>query len=157
MKDAVLCYSESWQRTTSESDLLLSLPKIEEFETTFQCDYYPSQSIEAMEATESIHVSVTDSSELEHEFERLAYQWLEGTKYSSSIIDIISHPAHMRIIGMGPRAIPWILNRLARDNELWFWALCFITGEDPITEDIRGNVQQMRQAWLDWGQENGMF
>ncbi len=91
---------------------------------------------------------------LREKFNNLAETWEKETEFVSSINDIIIHPAHMQIIGMGPNTVPLILDRMQKESGLWFWALEFITGENPVTEDIRGNIQAMRQAWLDWGWEN---
>ena len=91
---------------------------------------------------------------LREKFNNLAETWEKETEFVSSINDIIIHPAHMQIIGMGPKTVPLILDRMQKESGLWFWALEFITGENPVTEDIRGNIQAMRQAWLDWGWEN---
>jgi len=157
MNDVVLYDNEVRYGTSSETDLSFLLQGKVDLGSTLQSDSYFPQSAGVMDATLTAPVGVADESELEREFERLACLWLEETKYISSINDIISHPAHMRMIGMGPQVIPWILKRLAGNSELWFWALGFITGEDPITEDIRGNVQAMRRAWLNWGQKNGQI
>jgi hypothetical protein len=66
------------------------------------------------------------------------------------------HPAYQRIIGMGPAVVPFMLERF-RDGALehWFWALSAITGENPITEDIAGNIKKMAEAWVQWGKTNG--
>lgn len=157
MNGVVLYDNEVRYGTASETYLSILLTGIADLGSTLQSDYYFPQFAGAMDATLTTPVDVADESELEREFERLACLWLEETKYISSINDIISHTAHMRIIGMGSQGIPWILKRLAGNSELWFWALGFITGEDIITDDIRGNVQAMRQAWLDWGQKNGQI
>ena len=94
---------------------------------------------------------------LREKFNNLAETWEKETEFVSSINDIIIHPAHMQIIGMGPKTVPLIFDRMQKESGLWFWALEFITGENPVTEDIRGNIQAMSQAWLDWGWENGQL
>ncbi len=94
---------------------------------------------------------------LREKFNNLAETWEKETEFVSSLNDIIIHPAHMQIIGMGPKAVPLILDRMQKESGLWFWALEFITGENPVTEDIRGNIQAMRQAWLNWGWENDPY
>ena len=38
---------------------------------------------------------------------------------------------------------------------MWFMALREITGELPIREQDRGNIEAMRVAWIDWGERNG--
>ncbi len=158
MNSTVLYDSRVRNGTASKTDLsLLVHGLLSEFRATLQSDHYSPRFAEKMEPTVAIYANVADKTKLECKFEKLARQWLEETKYFSSISDIISHPAHMRIIGMGRQAIPCILRRLAQRTELWFWALSSIADEDPVTEDIRGNVQEMRRSWLDWGQENGPF
>ncbi len=157
MSGAVFYESEVRYGSASETGLSSSLPEIGEFEAAFQAGHYCPHFAETMEATQMTVASTADNGELRHEFNRLARKWLEETRYVSSVSDIILHPAYMRIIGMGRQAVPWILDRLTESSELWFWALSYMTGEDPVTEDLRGNVQAMRQAWLDWGRRNGLF
>jgi hypothetical protein len=93
--------------------------------------------------------------QLMERFNDLAEKWEKDTRFFSSINDIIIHPAHLQIIAMGPQAVPLILNRMKQKPGLWFWALHFITGQHPVTEDIKGNTKAMTEAWLDWGHING--
>ena len=93
--------------------------------------------------------------ELRERFNYLAEIWERETRFISSISDIILHPAHLKIVGMGPEAVPLILNRMEEKAGLWFWALNFISGYDPVTKEIRGNAEAIRAAWLDWGWKNG--
>ncbi len=95
--------------------------------------------------------------QLEQTFSKLAKKWKRDTMNLSSIGKMISHPAYLRIIGFGPKAIPLILNQMEKEPDFWFWALKSITGEDPITEEILGNLKAMTKAWLDWGREHGYY
>ena len=63
------------------------------------------------------------------------------------------HPAYQQIIGMGKTAIPLILFEMMAKPGHWFWALKSITGEDPVSPEQRGDVNEMTQAWLRWGKE----
>lgn len=65
------------------------------------------------------------------------------------------HPAYQQIIGMGPTAVPLLLAELEREPHHWFWALRSITGVDPVPESARGNLELMRDAWLQWGHAHG--
>jgi hypothetical protein len=65
------------------------------------------------------------------------------------------HPAYQQIIGMGEEAIPFILQELQKKTAHWFWALKSITGEDPVPSNQRGRMDQMRDAWLRWGNKQG--
>lgn len=93
--------------------------------------------------------------QLERRFNKLAKKWKRDTINLSSIGKMISHPAYLRIIGFGPKAIPLILNQMEKEPDFWFWALKSITGEEPVTEKILGDLEAMTKAWLDWGREHG--
>ena len=93
--------------------------------------------------------------ESESEFHSLAEQWRRETGMFSSIRQMVMHPSYQRIIGMGARAIVPILRDLQRRPEHWFWALTYITGENPVPRESAGNLRQMAQAWLAWGRRRG--
>ena len=84
-------------------------------------------------------------------FETLADEWAQATRFQSSSIEIAMHPAYQQIIGMGPTALPLILDRLSRRTEHWFWALAAISGEDPVDPADAGKVEAMAESWLRWG------
>ncbi len=88
-------------------------------------------------------------------FNSLKIEWEFDTFLLSSTTQISMHPAYQEIIGMGEKAIPLILNDLKQQEGFWFWALNAITGEDPVTPENRGNIENMTEAWLKWGEENG--
>ena len=91
--------------------------------------------------------------DLESLFHSLAKTWKEETWMLSSIKKRISHPAYLKIVGMGPDAVPLLLHELQEDTDYWFAALEAITREDPAP-DAR-NMQELRDAWLAWGSANG--
>jgi hypothetical protein len=68
---------------------------------------------------------------------------------------MIDHPTYKEIIGIGPMAIPFILDELRTEPRFWFPALQAITGEDPVPEEDRGFVRKMKDAWLEWGNRHG--
>src|SRR5208282_71443 len=80
-------------------------------------------------------------------FVSLKAEWQADTSVLSSITETSMHPAYQQIIGMGPVAIPFILDELRREPDDWFWALKSITGEDPVLPEQRGDMDQMAQAW----------
>ena len=89
------------------------------------------------------------------EFCRLAAQWKEETMGDSVGLQTLAHPAHLRIIGMGERAVPWILQDLSTEGGRWFAALSAITGENPIAEEDRGRYRKMKHSWMELGQQRG--
>jgi hypothetical protein len=84
-------------------------------------------------------------------FFNLKSQWEKETVTLSSVTEIAIHPCYQQIIGMGPSAIPLILNEMAYKPGHWFWALKAITGEDPISPEHRGRIKEMTKSWLQWG------
>lgn len=88
-------------------------------------------------------------------FAALVRAWRAETMCMSSLIDIAMHPTYQQIIGMGPPALPLILRELGEQGGEWFWALRAITGEDPVPPDAQGDLQRMRNAWLEWARLRG--
>ena len=70
---------------------------------------------------------------------------------------LLSSPADMRnadsfkdIVGYGWMAVPYIVEEVSQRPSLLVMALSEITGHDPITDPIRGNVGLMTGAWIAW-------
>lgn len=84
-------------------------------------------------------------------FSNLEKEWKQSTAIFSSITEIVMHPSYQQIIGMGPTAIPLIFLSMKREPGHWFWALCAITGENPVNIEQRGKIKDMTDAWLEWG------
>ena len=99
--------------------------------------------------------SIAVSDESRAKFDRLAREWRSAIRYVSSLSQMVTHPAYQRIIGMGVDAIPLMLERLRRQPEHWFWALKSISGEDPVPEEARGDIEAMSRTWLSWGHQHG--
>ncbi len=89
------------------------------------------------------------------EFIRLASAWKQDTELHSSPAVIASHAAYRGIVALGAKALPHILRDLARTHAPWFWALREITGEDPVPDGDRGDVERMTAAWVAWGRSQG--
>lgn len=88
-------------------------------------------------------------------FRKLVGDWRQQRGFTSSLTEMALTPAYQEIIGMGPTAIPFLLEELEREPDHWFWALRSITGVDPVAADSRGDLQAMTAAWLDWGNAQG--
>jgi len=93
--------------------------------------------------------------ETENEFNKLAAEWKNDRRATSSTTALSMHPAYQLIIGMGEKALPFIFADLQRGLDHWFWALRAITRENPVSPENRGNMQEMANAWLSWGREKG--
>jgi hypothetical protein len=88
-------------------------------------------------------------------FEELAATWKRETINVSSISAIILHDAYQEIVGMGRPVLPLIFRELEHELRFWFPALRAITGTNPISQEIEGDVEGMRDVWLTWARENG--
>lgn len=97
---------------------------------------------------ESKHKPETTATEIAKLFKALVQQWFEETWFVSSTKRRIAHPAYLKIIGLGPVAIPLIINELRVAPDHWFEALEAITREDPAVG--AETIDQMRAAWLAW-------
>jgi hypothetical protein len=84
-------------------------------------------------------------------FNRLAEQWKTETRFLSNVNTKSMHVAYQKIIGLGPVAVPLMIEDLEKNGPGdWFWALHVITGANPITENIAGNMKAMTEAWISW-------
>lgn len=91
-------------------------------------------------------------------FQNLVDEWHRERGPASSVTQMATCLSYQRIIAMGDKAIGLILRRLKEEGEEpdhWFWALRVLTGENPIPESGRGDMQMMAQAWLNWGRTAG--
>ena len=88
------------------------------------------------------------------EFSSLANQWSQDTRHLSVISRAVAHPAHLRIVALGERALPLILEELRDRPNHWFFALNAIANVDPVPPGA--NVSMAREAWLEWGRRGGL-
>lgn len=101
------------------------------------------------------HFPVSRPEDYVTEFYSLLLTWYKDTQTASSALEMSTHPAYQRIIGMGEKVIPLLLRELEKDPDHWFWALESITGAHPILPSQQGNIGQMAKAWLGWAKDNG--
>ena len=85
-------------------------------------------------------------------FRELVHMWKMETWHRSPLARRISHPAYLKIIGLGSQAIPWILQELKQEQDYWFAALEAITREPSPNV---ANLSELRDAWLEWGKRHG--
>jgi len=90
----------------------------------------------------------------EVKFKGLADEWKRETAHSSSLAKKVMHPAYLRIIGMGPAAIPLILREMKSRPGHWFVALDAITNGDSPTQEWN-TLEEATQAWIGWGESKG--
>jgi hypothetical protein len=94
---------------------------------------------------------------LKREFSKLAGRWESETAHISSTHDLVIHQCYQCILTLGKDVVPLILERMKRRPNYWFWALRIMTGENPVSSDIAGNLEAMTDRWLDWGRQKGLI
>ena len=124
----------------------------------------PRPSVETFLQRAYVHITALlevfpapDTAELRKRFDRLAKTWLKETRNISSVTQKAMHPAYQQIIGLGPVAVPLILQRLHEEPNQWFWALRSITRVNPVPEEHIGCIREMADDWIQWGHKNGIL
>jgi hypothetical protein len=92
---------------------------------------------------------------LEQRFRDLAAKWKSECLLTSSTEEMAMPPAYQQIIGMGPDAVPILLEKMQREPDHWSWALRAITGENPVKPEHRGKHALIAQDWIEWGKDYG--
>lgn len=67
------------------------------------------------------------------------------------------HSVYTQVIGVGPPAVPVLLERLCDGDTDWVYALTCITGEQPDGPETDGDPDAVVDAWVQWGRRNGYF
>jgi len=94
---------------------------------------------------------------LEQIFRTLTQNWHIQTKAHSSISRKVKNIYYKTIIALGQgdrQIVTLILKELQKKPDHWFQALEEITQEDPIRKDDFGNMETMRNRWIEWGKKN---
>jgi hypothetical protein len=84
-------------------------------------------------------------------FREAAAEWRNATWFKSSVATRVSHPAYLRIIGLGQQAIPWILQELRQQPDYWFPALEALA-RDKFSPRAT-SMKELCEAWIKWGEQ----
>ena len=102
-----------------------------------------------------LFVQTADEEETARRFRELTRAWKAGAQFTSSMTELMMHPAYQQVIGMGPVALPHLIRALRERPDFWFWALQAITGETPLPNPAEHTFQENVDAWLEWGRKHG--
>lgn len=94
--------------------------------------------------------------DIQDAFEQLRAEWKSKTQYMSNSAQMATVWPYQQIIGLGRPALPLILKELQRETDHWFWALEAISGANPVSAENAGQVEEMAQAWIEWGRQQGL-
>jgi hypothetical protein len=87
-------------------------------------------------------------------FSRDVMEWRADSHLMSSVTDMVLLPSYQRIIGLGPAAVPLLIEDLRRDlsdggdPDHWFWALTAIVGEDHAAG--AHTTLEAARRWVEW-------
>lgn len=98
---------------------------------------------------------------LEQRFREQAEKWARETQHLSSPSQKAAHPSYQAILGMGrenrDEIIRLLLLDLQQNRRLWFWALSYLTEDNPISPAEAGKIDRMIGAWVNWGKIKGLL
>ena len=87
-------------------------------------------------------------------FDRYVEEWKKETLFLSSMTQIMDCVPYKKIVRMGARAIPLIMERMEResfDSYHWFLPLDAITNKAvKIPRRYRGKIKEMNRLWYEW-------
>jgi hypothetical protein len=87
-------------------------------------------------------------------FQQLSAEVEEDCMFVSSPSQIIIHPSYQKIIGMGKKAVPFLIRKLNDSPTFWFWALQAIVDINPVPKSDKGNIAEMVNRWEKWFHDN---
>ena len=94
--------------------------------------------------------------EIQEKFELYKTQWLENTKFSSTLREMEADENCQKIIELGNDAIPFIFKEIKNEKyaRRWIIVLRKITDVNPIQYSNVGNMKGVVQDWIEWGKQN---
>jgi hypothetical protein len=94
---------------------------------------------------------------LKERFREQADKWQQETQHLSSPSQRMMHPSYQAIMGMASdnrdEVIDLMLRDMQQNRREWFWALSYLTHENPIERKDAGRLDKMIKAWVRWGQQ----
>jgi len=99
-------------------------------------------------------------SHMQAAFDSLSAKIKSEMMFSSTLGTLESSASNRALIQLGPGVVPLLLKELKEsplDPFPWFDTLTKITGQDPTIDEPRGNWRAMAEAWIAWGQSNGVL
>ena len=98
---------------------------------------------------------------LEEQFREQADKWDLETRHLSSPTQKMMHPSYQAILGMGQehteKVTRFLILDMQQHRRAWFWALSYLTRDNPINRADAGKMDKMISAWVEWGERKGIL
>lgn len=92
--------------------------------------------------------------QVKSEFDTLVKVWSSAIKFYSLERQQVSHPAFIRIVGMGEKVLPLIFEEFSKRPFIaWLTALEAIIGKNIASE--AQSFRETVELWLKWGKDKG--
>lgn len=99
--------------------------------------------------------------DLAKRFHKQAEKWARETEHLSSPTQMMAHPSYQAILGMAledkREIIRLMILNLKHNRNEWFWALSYLTQDNPIRQSDAGKMDKMISAWVNWGREHNLI
>jgi hypothetical protein len=99
--------------------------------------------------------------DLQKRFHEQAEKWASETAHLSSPAQMMAHQSYQAILGMASEdkreVIRLMILDLKQNRNEWFWALSYLTQENPIKQSDAGKMDKMISAWVTWGREHNLI
>ena len=104
--------------------------------------------------------TTTSERSLEERLLEHAEKWERETMYVSSPTQSMEHPSYQAILGLArdnkQEVIRFLIQDMREHDRPWFWALSYLTGENPINRADAGKLDKMIASWSMWARKAGL-
>ena len=97
-----------------------------------------------------IYEEFIESEKVQNDFSILKRAWISEVGYQSNPQIIYDNDNYQKIISLGIKVVPILINDLVRENHDWFKALSEILGVNPVKKENEGNFEKMKTDWLEY-------
>ena len=153
-------YVDEWEEVPIAPRVLPRALELEAYDIGHQLRPKPGATItEWLVQTSKLYR--TASIPLEERFRQQADKWRRETEHLSSPTQMMMHPSYQAILGMAQENKDLVIRLLLRDLEEnrgpWFWALSYLTQDNPIKQKDAGKIDKMIKAWVIWAKERNLL
>lgn len=115
--------------------------------------------VSSYDSTRAQHIEAEQS--LDKRFLEHANRWGRETAHLSSPSQIMMHPSYHAVLGMAHdnerELVRLMIYDLSVHRRPWFWALSYLTKENPIRPSDAGKLDNMIKSWVEWGRQKGLL